>query len=488
MTASHSAGELPFRYTRAGGKSQAADQRPHFMFQPAAIPGSSRTRLPLLAGFGAVLLLMGFAGFDAVRVVRQLQNGNREISQIFLSRNHALERIRTSVDLSAAVLREYLMASDLRRGERRAELEKFRRNMEDALHTYSGALNPEEKQLFAALDDEAHAYWKAVEPALTWESDQRRKDTEALLDGEVYTHRMNMLQIADRISAANEQELATGDRRSADLFQRFRWRLMIMVAVTLGSGLIVAGLSVAFILRLENESRLRYLAMVEAQEELKRLSARLVDAQESERRSISRELHDEIGQSLSALLVDLGNLTAITPAENPEVRMLLATAKKLAESSVQAVRNMALLLRPSMLDDLGLVPALHWRAREVSRRTGMDVSVKAENVSDELPEEHRTCVYRVVQEALHNCSQHAGARKVRIIVQQDSSRLLLTVEDDGRGFDAANTRGLGLLGMEERVEHLGGAFHVHSTPGRGTSLRVELPLSQTTTRAEVAYG
>src|SRR5579862_2867406 len=241
MTASHGAGEPPFRYTGTGGWNSAAGQRPHFMFQQAAIPGSSRTRLPLLAGFGAVLLLMGFAGFDAVRVVRQLQNGNREISQIFLSRNHALERIRTSVDLSAAVLREYLMASDLRRGERRAELEKFRRNMEDALHTYSGALNPEEKQLFAALDDEAHAYWKAVEPALTWESDQRRKDTEALLDGEVYTRRMNMLQIADRISAANEQELATGDRRSTDLFQRFRWRLMIMLTVTLGSGLIVAG-------------------------------------------------------------------------------------------------------------------------------------------------------------------------------------------------------------------------------------------------------
>jgi signal transduction histidine kinase len=118
----------------------------------------------------------------------------------------------------------------------------------------------------------------------------------------------------------------------------------------------------------------------------------------------------------------------------------------------------------------------------------MDVSVKAENVSDELPEEHRTCVYRVVQEALHNCAQHAGARKVRIVVRQDSGRLLLTVEDDGRGFDAANTRGLGLLGMEERVQHLGGAFQVHSTPGRGTSLRVELPLTQTTTGAEVAYG
>jgi signal transduction histidine kinase len=138
---------------------------------------------------------------------------------------------------------------------------------------------------------------------------------------------------------------------------------------------------------------------------------------------------------------------------------------------------MALLLRPSMLDDLGLIPALQWQAREVSKRTGMAVKIAAELVSEELPEEHKTCIYRVVQEALHNSERHAGARNVRVTVRQETDRLLLSIEDDGAGFDAQHERGLGLLGIEERVSYLGGRFQIESAPGHGTVLSVVLPLA-----------
>jgi signal transduction histidine kinase len=145
---------------------------------------------------------------------------------------------------------------------------------------------------------------------------------------------------------------------------------------------------------------------------------------------------------------------------------------------VKALRDVALLLRPSMLDDFGLVPALHWQAREVSRRTGMRVEVEAAHVSEELPDEHKTCVYRVVQEALHNCSQHAEAGAVRIAIRQEPGRIVLAIQDDGKGFDVAQVHGLGLLGMEERVNHLGGRFHIQSWPGHGTLLRIDLPLME----------
>lgn len=285
-----------------------------------------------------------------------------------------------------------------------------------------------------------------------------------------------MLGIADKIAAANEQALSNGGRCSAALFLRFRRRIDAILGLTLSAGALLAGASIIHILRLEREARLRYEEIRRTQDELKRLSARLVDAQEQERRAISRELHDEIGQSLNALLVDLGNLAAITPPGNSEAQRLLGTAKKLADDSVKALRNMALLLRPSMLDDFGLVPALHWQAREVSRRTGMRVDVVADGVPDELPDELKTCVYRVVQEALHNCSRHAGARNVRVVVRHLPERIVLTIEDDGKGFDAARVRGLGLLGMEERAKRLGGRFDVRSSSGQGTLLRVEFPL------------
>jgi signal transduction histidine kinase len=123
-----------------------------------------------------------------------------------------------------------------------------------------------------------------------------------------------------------------------------------------------------------------------------------------------------------------------------------------------------------------LVPALEWQARETSRRTGLVVNVQADNVPDELPEEHKTCIYRIVQEALHNISRHAEARSVNIQVEQTGERLNLSVEDDGRGFDPARSRGLGLIGMEERVANLGGSLSVQAAPGHGTRLAVMLPV------------
>src|SRR6185295_9854194 len=136
------------------------------------------------------------------------------------------------------------------------------------------------------------------------------------------------------------------------------------------------------------------------------------------------------------------NLNAVMPVGDPELRAHVDSIKKLAENSVKVVRNMALLLRPSMLDDLGLVPALQWQAREVSRRTGIEVDVSAETVADDLPEDHKTCIYRVAQEALHNCSQHSGARTVRFNVVQDEHRIVLDIQDDGKGFDSRTVRGM----------------------------------------------
>lgn len=160
-----------------------------------------------------------------------------------------------------------------------------------------------------------------------------------------------------------------------------------------------------------------------------------------------------------------------------ETRSHLQAIRKLAEKGIDEIQNMALLLRPSMLDDFGLVPALNWQARETAKRTGLRVQVSSGEVCEELPEEHKTCIYRVVQEALTNCSRHAQARNVQVAVRSETEKIMLSIQDDGAGFDPRRVRGLGLLGMEERVRHLGGTFDVESRPGRGTLLKVELPLT-----------
>jgi len=128
------------------------------------------------------------------------------------------------------------------------------------------------------------------------------------------------------------------------------------------------------------------------------------------------------------------------------------------------------------LDDLGILPALKWLAREVSRTSEIKVDVTADEVPDDLPEEHKTCVYRVVQEALRNTSRHAGARHARVSICFTAGTLVLSVQDDGCGFDTLRDKGLGLLGMQERVTHIGGSFQLDSVVGQGTIIGVQLPV------------
>jgi signal transduction histidine kinase len=431
----------------------------------------------LLASFGGMLGLMLFAGVDSLRVLRQVQSRNVQIRQTFLLRNRALEEIRSALYQSGTYTRDYLLERDAARAETyRGSLQQVREEMEAALARYSRSLDAGEEQPFQALQARIADYWKLFDPIFHWDAREKLGRSEDFMHEELFPRRATTLEIADRIASVNERELNNGDERLKNIFDRFRSRLGLMLAITLGIGVLLALATTRHILHLARDADLRYRQAALAQAQLKELSARLVEAQEQERRAISRELHDEVGQSLSALLMDLGNLGAVAPGD-AELRSHLESIRKLAESSVNVVRNMALLLRPSMLDDLGLVPALQWQAREVSKRTGMAVTVDAETVADDLPEEHKTCIYRVVQEALQNCARHACARSVRIQVVEESGRIELSVTDDGQGFDSARTRGLGLLGMEERVTHLGGRFHLQSDPGHGTRLRIEIPLA-----------
>jgi signal transduction histidine kinase len=166
-------------------------------------------------------------------------------------------------------------------------------------------------------------------------------------------------------------------------------------------------------------------------------------------------------------------------AEQPaEVFERLASIKGLAQKTVNQVRDLALLLRPSMLDDLGLAPALNWYARETSKRTGLNVVVSADDAIDSLPDEHRTCIYRLVQEAVNNAVRHANARTVEVAVQKEHKKVNVTVRDNGVGFEARFLRGLGLLGMEERVRRLGGSLEIRSEPGRGTLVQAALPVAE----------
>jgi len=178
---------------------------------------------------------------------------------------------------------------------------------------------------------------------------------------------------------------------------------------------------------------------------------------------------------LSGLLVDVANASAEIQDYQPSLKTRMASIKRSAETTLSSIRNLSLLLRPSMLDDLGLIAALRWQAKETARRSGMEVAVLAEDYNLELPDEYRTTIYRVVQEALNNAARHSQAKNVSILVRAEARRLLVLIQDDGRGFDPDTTKGMGLLGMQERIAHLNGQMEVESGVGQGVVLRIELP-------------
>jgi|SRR5579872_1873084 len=437
----------------------------------------SKSRLALLVGFGSLLAIIALSGFDALRVLSQFRKEDDQIRRQFLFRNRVLNNIRAEVYLSGTYVRDYLLEPDPERASGfGASLESVRQQMETELVSYAGQMDPAESAHYDALRMELAQYWAVLEPVLAWDAQTRQSQGYAFLRDVVFPRRTAMLEIAGRIADINEQQLNAGNERASDLLGKFQTRLVVTLFSALALGLGMAAFSTRKILQLEARTQARYEEVVEARKQLTHLSARLVEAQETERRSLSRELHDEVGQSLSAVLVELRNMLAgfgVRPEE--QLRSQADVIKGLVEGSIRSIRNMALLLRPSMLDDLGLIPALKWQAREVSKRTSMEVTVATELDSEDLPDDYKTCIYRIVQEALHNCSRHSNATTIRVRVQQRPGALLLSIQDDGRGFDVSQSKGLGLLGIEERVAQLGGTCHVHSGPGIGTVVTVELP-------------
>jgi signal transduction histidine kinase len=432
----------------------------------------------LLAGFGGLLLLMLVAGLDALFVLRQVRSSDTQERDLYLRRATALDRVRVGIYQAALVTRAYLLATDAREAAFQIELWKqARAGTDQAMADCVAVLDKAAVSQIRTLQADVQDYWRLLDFVTTLPEQDRRIRGAEYLTREVLRRRSQALDLVDRIDQMNARELAVGDAQLNQTYNRLRLRLGIMLGFTIAVGLLLAVFTARRMLRLEDEITARYEEGVRARQELQELSARLVSAQEEERRAISRELHDEVGQSLSALLMEAGNAAARVPPDSAEVRRHVDSIKKLAEASVNVIRNMTLLLRPSMLDDFGLVPALEWQAREISKRTGLRVHVTAGESAGELSDALKTCIYRVVQEALHNCARHSHARSVKVVVEQKPSMIVLTVEDDGRGFDSGRVRGLGLVGMEERVHHLGGVFKIRSEPGGGTKVAVELPLA-----------
>ena len=288
---------------------------------------------------------------------------------------------------------------------------------------------------------------------------------------------------------------AEHDAQVALLYHNVRVRFLQVVTGALVMGIGIAWFAFWHVGRLERELHRQRLAETETRRELERLSARLVDAQEEERRNLARELHDEIGQALTAIKMDVG-IALRSAATDARSRASLDEARTIVESTLQSVRDMSQLLHPSMLDDFGLPETLAAYLRSFSKRTGIRSQLALEGLDSRLPAEIEVCVYRIVQEALTNVARHSSASSCSVNVTRRADVVTLVIEDTGRGITGAGNRiaearrGLGLIGMRERAQALSGRFSIENRSEGGTriSVTVPVPVPQTDEASQLLAG
>ncbi|HWH41415.1 MAG TPA: PAS domain-containing sensor histidine kinase, partial [Usitatibacter sp.] len=228
--------------------------------------------------------------------------------------------------------------------------------------------------------------------------------------------------------------------------------------------------------RVRNEEELRH-----SREELRQFAVAANSVREQEKSRIARELHDELGQALTALKIDVGWLKERLAASGGEVGLKLSNMQVLLDGTVAAARRISADLRPLMLDDLGLVAACDWLVNNFTQRTGIACELAMSGDELDLPDPYATALFRVLQESLTNVARHAEASLVEVTLERDDTHVMLTVRDNGKGFATADPRkpnSFGLLGLRERAYLLGGQSRISSEPGRGTTVELQLPFGK----------
>lgn len=443
----------------------------------------STIRSALAAGFVIVFALWLATGYELFRSQRDAERRVGEIQESFARGTQTLSIVRTNVLLGSIYLRDALIdTGSANRAYYRARLRRIRDEIEPRLRAYVTEVElPVEREEWTQLQQTLDRYWASLDLVLGPDAPSTPGQGTGMLRREVVPARQDVLQIVDRISALQRVSQQRRQTEASVLNGQVRTRFVVIGSATLVMGVLVALFAFWRVGELESQIHRQRLAETASRQELQRLSARLVDAQEQERRSLARELHDEVGQALTAIKMDIGvALRSVDGASR--ARGALEEARGIAEGTLQSVRDLSQLLHPSMLDDFGLPETLTAYLRSFSKRTGIRAHLVHDGLGQRLPAGIEVCVYRIVQEAVTNVARHSGAGRCTVTVARDGGAVQLIVEDDGCGIPADAVRdglhrGIGVIGMRERAQSLAGRFNVEGTPA-GTRVMVHLPVPE----------
>jgi signal transduction histidine kinase len=429
----------------------------------------------------SLLVLVVYTVTTASRKAKEIYRRLDQVNTHHREVEAKLRRLRSDVHLSGIFVRDYLLDTEREHADDyQQQLAEYRRANRATFAELRVLAGDNEAERIGNLQSQLEDYWRAFEPLIDWTIAEKVTLSARFLRREVIPRREAVFNIAEEIEELNNANLAAQGVEVTRQQAALRSELYTLLWRSLALGLFLAGTAVIRLRVLEGRSEEQKLFAQNAERRLRKLSQQLVAAQEEERRKLSRELHDHVGQMLTALRMELGRVDRLGVTSDARLAEAVAECRQLVDEMVHVVRDLALGLRPSMLDDIGLHPTLEWQARDFSRRYGVPVDLDVAGDLDSLSDQHRTCVYRVVQEALTNCIRHAHASRVGIRVDARPAMLEVSINDNGVGLDpSARREGLGLRGIEERARELGGSVTIESAAGEGSMLTVQLPLHTT---------
>lgn len=429
----------------------------------------------------ALVVLLGLMLVPALTTLRRseaIYQDIRRSQEQFQQTQRILATVAQHIYTLSVTIRDFLLDNAPDAGRQyRARLGNTREQLQQELDRVRGMLPAAHRLTLQQLQHEVDAYLTVITSIFDWLPPQRVDRGAYFLREEQRPRRESILAVAQQLAQINQATYAEQQQRTTESEMRFRADLVRSAVLAFVAGLVVSGAGIVRMRSLERRAHAEQGRAEQTGEELRQLSARLRHVQEEERRSISRELHDDVGQKLTAMRLELGALDRLHGSDREQHTRAVSGLKALSEQSLRSIRELATGLRPSVIDDLGLDAAVHRLTREFSKGTGIASTLTVDGTFADFDDRRRIYVYRIVQEALTNCAKHAHATDVHIVLRAVGNGLRLSITDNGQGFQhsPALHAGLGLIGIDERVRELGGEVHVRSGDGQGTAIEISIP-------------
>jgi signal transduction histidine kinase len=457
---------------------------PSYSRKPRGPVGASALKISLALGYSAALALLLGNSYLAIKTIEEVKQESDLINNNYATSSQLLERLQLDIASAGIIIRDFVFALESESaGDYKSKLSIIKKRLDQDMKRYAPQITiAGERATWSTLEHEVADFWNAVDRILALYPEHSTLEIKSLMNDTVIKRR-RVQDMAERLATLNQQAAEEARQRLGAMHKSFRRGLVLQTAACLLIGLLVAVIAYGYFLRLQRELLDQYRQDLDNKENLQRLSTHLVNAQEEERKVISQELHDQIGQSLTGVRIILGTVEKGLSDAQAVLRDEVREAKDITEQTIKEVREISHMLHPSILDDLGLIPALQSYIDRFARYSGIEAEFTAPTITERYSEELEVNLYRIVQEALCNVSKHAQAKKVQVALARRAATLELRISDDGQGFLAKELkqgdRGLGLLSMRERVARFGGELVINSQPGRGTHLYAQLSIDQT---------